>query len=131
MPRHRHLLQDIALYVLISVVVVGIVIFAALSNLSEKIIMNGFGFFLFTASTFGFFVEKARPFWRKKLFWIWAGSLLILHCVILVAALHHEAQFGKIWWVSALEMIFLIQVTRLVFRSHTNRKSHHRELSDL
>jgi hypothetical protein len=131
MKKRRHLLRDIALYVLISVSIVAVLVVAALSKIPGTLILNSFGFFMFTAGTFGFFVEKARPFWRVKIFWAWAVLLLILHSVILVAALNRGVQLGKIWWVFALEMIFLIQMTRLVFRSRRSRKSHQRELPDL
>jgi hypothetical protein len=131
MTKRRHLGRDLALYALIGVAVPAILVAAAYSRLPEPFIMKWFGFFLFTAGVFGFLIEKTRPFWKAKLFWAWAGLLLILHCGVLEAVLLHGGEFRKIFWAFVVEMIFLIHATRLVFRHNTNRTAPHRKLPDL
>ena len=121
MTNRRQVWKDFALYVSISVIIVSILVVAALSHLSEPLIMKWWGIFLFTGGIFGIFLEKFRKFWRVKRFWAWVGLLLVLHCVFLETALRHGKKFPELFWVFVIEAILLIQVTRSVFRNHPNR----------
>jgi hypothetical protein len=86
MPKRRQLVRDLALYTLISAVIIAILIAAACSRLPEPLIMKWFGFFLFIYSRYiWLFRRKSPPILESKtvlgLGWIAADSALRHSCV--------------------------------------------------
>jgi hypothetical protein len=75
----RQLIRDYSLYLLISVAIVAVAIWAAKRSVAEETIHTWGSFAFATPILFGFFVAEYRRLWRKRLFWLVTFALLALH----------------------------------------------------
>ena len=91
--------RDIALEVVIAVVLVVVVLYAAIhSNLPEEVFFRWFGLAVATAIAFGYPLAWYRRHWHHSLFWMAWTALLAIHLSAYVAILLSVAHFGYLWF---------------------------------
>ena len=115
-PFHRGRLRDFGVYIAISVVGCGLVMFLATRDTSKDQIMAWVGFILFTGLTFGYFVEKSKSAWGKGSFWILTGTVISAHTIFFMRllVLGKAIPLSHVILVSLLEMAFLLIVRNVV-----------------
>jgi hypothetical protein len=79
----RKKILDLALYVLVSVAVVGSIFLGYALGIPHEEFMRWFGLIGATLIIFGFAVSQNRPLWDKKSFWILLSAIFIAHCCVI------------------------------------------------
>ena len=110
-------LRDFIVYIAISVLCCVLVMFLATRDIPKDQIMGWIGFIVFTSLTFGFFVEKSKYAWGKRLFWILTGTVISIHSIAFtrLLVLGNSIPLSRFILVSLFEMAFLVVVRNVVF----------------
>jgi hypothetical protein len=81
---------DLSLYVLISVVVIGCIIIAAVLKVPQKSFNEWLSITGFSVIVFAQLIGSSRMLWRRASFWIFISALFIVHFGTLVV-------FGRLY----------------------------------
>ncbi|MBB5342806.1 hypothetical protein [Tunturibacter empetritectus] len=108
-------LKDVALYVAICMVIIGIVIAMFANGMSWDFFVKRIGFGISTALLFGYFLQGSRTLLRKKSFWFLFTFLFTVHCAIWVAVIAHVEHWKFIWFYPVLIELAGFQLFRNKF----------------
>jgi len=118
-------MHDFIAYVLISIVAVAAIIFAAIKTVSDQRFLNYSGLAIFTVCVFGQFVLTSKYVWKRRRFWVLLVIAFIAHLVLCAWLFQVEGTLsGEQWLVLALAEIFVLVYSRkLAFGSNPPRRT--------
>jgi|ERR1700733_1001946 len=105
-------LKDLALYVAICTVIIGIVLAMFANGMSWDFFVKRIGFGVFTAILFGYFIQGSRNLLRKKSFWLLLAFLFTTHCAIWVTVIAHAERWKITWFYPILIELAVFQLFR-------------------
>jgi hypothetical protein len=116
-------LWDLGIYVLLSFVILAIIFFVFWLGMSWDTFVKWIGFTCVTAACFWYYAVEYRAIWRRKRFWMWFMSLLLIHSGVWLSILARVQHWKFVWFTPLIGEIALFAVAGnwLFFRS---RKDH-------
>jgi hypothetical protein len=105
-------LKDLALYVAICTVIIGIVIAMFANGMSWDFFVRRVGLGIFTAILFGYFIQGSRTLLKQKTFWLLFAFLFTAHCAIWVAVIAHAERWKITWFYPVLIEFAVFQLFR-------------------
>ena len=133
----RTRLRDLALYITITMAILGIVGSLASTNLSWNTIMKLICFVGFTVLLFGYFIVDSRSWWRRGSYWGLTAFFLLVHSTIYAVVFNHVEVIKPVWvgLIVVPEMLAFVVcrnwlVTHTSNAKTTRRSTHNEEKGD-
>jgi hypothetical protein len=105
-------LKDLALYVAICTVIIGLVIAMFANGMSWDFFTKWICFALVTALLFGLFIQNSGTLIREKAFWFLFTFAFLAHCALWTAAFAHVKYWKFVWFYPMLIEMAMLQFAR-------------------
>lgn len=104
--RHGRRVVDFVFYVAIAVAIVIAVLLWA-SHTRGELNLKWVGLVVITPITFGYAIRDTKEFWKKRLYWLVTGLLLLVHLAVYIPVLRDVDQVPLLWFaaINAVEWI--------------------------
>jgi hypothetical protein len=108
---------DYAIYLTVSLLVIGIIVIVAEFGFSWDTFAKWATFTAMTLLIFGQFIFSSRALWKQKVFWTFVGASSVVHCGIYIFVLLRMEQVKPQWFLRMLiELVFMLVVRSVLLR---------------
>jgi peptidoglycan/LPS O-acetylase OafA/YrhL len=115
-------LKDLALYVAICTVIIGMVSAMFYAGMSLDFFTKWISFALVTALLFGLFIQHSRALIREKAFWFLFTFALLAHCALWTAVFAHVKHWKFVWFYPMLIETAMLQFARNRLKNKLRRE---------